>query len=71
MRWVRRNQQVKQPDGTFQDWFAGHLKEPEPRGIDTPEGFYHNEQGVRSTLEERYFGHLGAPVPHDSPNESK
>lgn len=50
---------------------SGELKEQTPKGTDTPAGFYHNEQGEKSTLEDRYIASGGKFKKYFRPNQGE
>lgn len=61
MRWTLTGRKYRL-DGRLVLGTRNYLIDPAARGVDTPAGFYQNEGGVRSTLEERYYGHRGIKV---------
>jgi hypothetical protein len=62
MVWNVSATRKRDADGELRNLFYGFMREKLPMGVDTPEGFYHNEP-VHSTLEERYYGNRGMTVP--------
>lgn len=58
IQWIVNGTRKRDAEGQLRDLCYGHMREPIPKNIDTPAGFYHNEP-VHDTLENRYRAQQG------------